>query len=79
VCRNYALETLSLGGLYIAGGVAARTPELITHEIFATEFRSSPTMSKILEKIPVFLITNEESGLWGAALLGLQTLKKKIN
>jgi len=77
VCRNYALETLSLGGLYIAGGVAARTPELLTHEAFATEFRSSPTMSKILENIPVFLISNEESGLWGAAVLGLQTLIKK--
>lgn len=76
VCRNYALETLSLGGLYVSGGVAARTPELITHKTFATEFRSSPTMSKILEQIPVFLISNEESGLWGAALLGLQTLKK---
>jgi len=76
VCRNYALETLSLGGLYIAGGVAARTPELLTHEAFTTEFRSSPTMSKILEQIPVFLITNEESGLWGAALLGLQKLTK---
>jgi glucokinase len=77
VCRNYALETLSLGGLYIAGGVAARSPDILTHEAFATEFRSSPTMSKILEQIPVFLITNEESGLWGAALLGLQTLIKK--
>lgn len=77
VCRNYALETFSLGGLYIAGGVAARTPELLTHEAFTTEFRSSPTMSKILEQIPVFLITNEESGLWGAAVLGLQTLTKK--
>jgi len=76
VCRNYALETLSLGGLYIAGGVAARTPELLTHEAFATEFRSSPTMSKILEHIPVLLIANEESGLWGAAVLGLQTLTK---
>lgn len=77
VCRNFALDTLSLGGLYVAGGVAARTPELITHKAFATEFRSSPTMSKILEQIPVFLISNEESGLWGAALLGLQTLKKR--
>jgi len=77
VCRNYALETLSLGGLYIAGGVAARTPEPVTHEAFANEFRSSPTMSKILEQIPVFLISDAESGLWGAAMLGLQALKKQ--
>ncbi len=75
-CRNYALDILALGGVYIAGGVAARSPDLLRHESFEKEFRSSRTMSAILEKIPVFLITNEESGLWGAALLGLQSLQK---
>ncbi|UCH80518.1 MAG: glucokinase [Nitrospiraceae bacterium] len=74
VCRNYALETLSLGGVYIAGGVAAKIPQLIKHRAFEDEFRSSSTMSDILGSIPVFLINNEESGLWGAAFLGLQTL-----
>lgn len=74
-CRNFALETLALGGVYIAGGVAAKSPVLITHEAFAREFRSSKTMAKILSQIPVFLITNEESGLWGAAVLGQQILR----
>ncbi|NIO05869.1 MAG: glucokinase [Proteobacteria bacterium] len=75
-CRNYALETLALGGLYISGGVAPKVPSLVTHEAFATEFRSSRTLSAVLEKIPVYLNKNEESGLWGAAFLGLQELKK---
>jgi len=74
VCRNYALETLSLGGVYIAGGVAAKIPQLLKHRAFEDEFRSSSTMSDILKNIPVFLITNEESGLWGAAFLGFQTI-----
>jgi glucokinase len=74
VCRNYALETLALGGVYIAGGVAAKIPQLLKHSAFEAEFRSSSTMSDILSNIPVFLITNEESGLWGAAFLGLMTL-----
>jgi glucokinase len=74
VCRNYALETLSLGGVYIAGGVAAKIPQLLKHRAFEDEFRSSSTMSDILRNIPVFLITNEESGLWGAAFLGFQTM-----
>ena len=74
VCRNYALETLALGGVYIAGGVAAKIPQLLKHGAFEAEFRSSSTMSDILSNIPVFLITNEESGLWGAAFLGLQTI-----
>jgi len=75
VCRNYALETLALGGVYIAGGVAAKIPQLLKHSAFEAEFRSSSTMSDILSNIPVFLITNEESGLWGAAFLGLQTIE----
>lgn len=76
-CRNFALETLARGGLYIAGGVAARSPVLVTHQAFEEEFRSSRTMSAILTLIPVFLITNEESGLWGSAFLGQQLLRKK--
>ncbi len=74
-CRNFALETLSLGGVYIAGGVAAKSPELVTHKAFETEFRSSYTLADLLEKIPVFLITDENSGLWGAAEYGLRKLR----
>ncbi len=32
--RNYALQVLARGGLYIAGGVAAKLPELVTHPAF---------------------------------------------
>ena len=74
VCRNAALQAIARGGVYIAGGVAAKLPQLVTHAAFAEEFRRSGTMRRILEKIPVFLNTNEESGLWGAALAGAQRL-----
>jgi glucokinase len=73
--RNYALETLAQGGLYIAGGVAAKSPEIINHRVFEEEFRSSDTMAEVLSRIPVFLITDENSGLWGAAMYGLQILR----
>lgn len=74
-CRNFTVETLSSGGVYIAGGVAAKSPELVTHKAFETEFRSSDTLAGLLEKIPVFLITNENSGLWGSAAYGVRQLK----
>ena len=77
VCRNYVLETLALGGLYIAGGVAAKTPELLTHQAFEKEFRSSDTLSDLLAKVPVSLIRDENSGLWGAAVLALQKLEER--
>ncbi|MDF1614856.1 glucokinase [Desulfurivibrio dismutans] len=68
VCRNYALETLATGGLFIAGGVAAKNPQLLTHPAFAREFQHSPTMDGLLQTIPVHLINAENSGLWGAAI-----------
>ncbi|MEE9524123.1 MAG: glucokinase [Thermodesulfovibrionales bacterium] len=76
ICRNFALETLAQGGVYIAGGVAAKAPLLLKNKTFEKEFRSSKTMGHILEKIPVYLITNEESGLWGSAMFGKQKLRK---
>ncbi len=74
-CRNFALQALALGGLYIAGGVAAKSPELVYHSAFETEFRSSDTLADLLAKIPVFLMKDENSGLWGAAQYGIQKLR----
>ena len=77
VCRDYALEVLARGGLYIAGGVAARTPALLTHDHFRSEFLDSPTMGHVLSTIPVFLMDNQDSGLWGAAFHGRQIIGKE--
>jgi glucokinase len=74
VCRNFALEVLARGGIYIAGGVAARSPQLLTHPNFQREFIDCPAMAHLLQDIPVWLIDNQESGLWGAAWHGGQLL-----
>jgi glucokinase len=74
-CRNYALQVLAMGGVYITGGVAAKLPCLVTNAEFTREFRRSKTMARVLEKIPVFLNTNEESGLWGAGVAAQQFLR----
>ncbi|MFK4764394.1 glucokinase [Desulfobaculum sp. SPO524] len=66
-CRNFALSTLALGGVTISGGVAARSPELVTHPAFGDAFRFSETHAAVMERIPVMLNANEASGLWGAA------------
>jgi glucokinase len=75
-CRNFALEALSRGGMYISGGVAARTPGLVKHALFAEEFVRSDTMADILAHIPVFLIQEQNAGLWGGAVVGQQKLKE---
>ena len=76
VCRNFALQILAFGGVYIAGGVAAKIPSLVAHQEFTREFRRSKTMAHVLEKIPVMLNSNQESGLWGSAVQGLGLLNE---
>ncbi|UIJ38077.1 glucokinase [Desulfobaculum bizertense] len=73
-CRNFVLNTLALGGLYIAGGVAAKTPQLVTCPAFRSAFHWSETHGEMLEEIPVWLNANEHSGLWGAAFAALRHL-----
>jgi glucokinase len=63
--RNFALDTLSRGGLYIAGGIAAKNPEIFG--IFQNEFIDNEVYDYILRDIPVYLITNYDAGLIGAA------------
>lgn len=76
-CRNFALGVLAQGGLYVAGGVAAKNPGVIDNDHFKSEFRDSETHSKLLANIPVFLNANQDSGLFGAAVLAIQKLTAK--
>ena len=69
-CRDYVLETLALGGLFIAGGVAAAVPALVTHPAFAEAFRQSDTHADLLRGVPVRLMRSPDAGLLGAALYG---------
>jgi glucokinase len=73
-CKLYTLQTAAFGGCYVAGGVAARTPALLTDPEFEAEFRTSVNMAELLRETPVSLIADQESGLWGAAVLGAQAL-----
>jgi len=65
--RDFALLTLSTGGLFITGGVAARNPGLVRSEEFRQEFLLNAKMRHVLERIPVRLMIDQDSGLWGAA------------
>jgi len=74
--RDYVLTVLSTGGLYVTGGIAARNRFLVDHDAFRAEFSASPAHQALLEKIPIHLNINEESGIWGAAGYALMRSKK---
>ncbi len=73
-CRDFALDVLAIGGLYIAGGVAAKSPELVQTAAFKDEFLRSPRHADLLGSITLRLMEDEQSGLWGAAFCGSQLL-----
>jgi glucokinase len=65
---NLALKLLPYGGLYIAGGVAAKILPLMQHGEFIEAFQQKGRMRSILQKIPLHLILNPEVGLIGSVL-----------
>jgi glucokinase len=73
-CRDYVLEVLARGGLFISGGVVTRNHLLLIHPAFMKEFLSSATHSDLLARVPIRLVTDQQVALWGAASHGLSFL-----
>lgn len=67
---NLALQGLTIGGMYIAGGIAPKIREILLTGPFMNAFTAKGRMTSLLEKIPVRLITDPQVPLWGAAAYG---------
>lgn len=65
---NLALKLLPTGGLYVAGGVAAKNLPLLERYGFVGALLSKGRMRSLLEKIPVHIVLNPEVGLMGSAI-----------
>ncbi|WP_204139143.1 glucokinase [Halomicronema sp. CCY15110] len=64
---NLALKLLPYGGLYVAGGIAAKNLSLMTAGGFLDAFIHKGRVSKLLEAVPVRIVLNPQVGLIGAA------------
>jgi glucokinase len=65
---NLALKLLPYGGLYVAGGIAAKILPLIQEGSFLHAFNNKGRMSSILEQVPVHIVVNPQVGLIGASI-----------
>jgi len=70
--KNFALESLARGGLYITGGIASKNKEIFTDKVFIKEFEKVNKQPQILKQIPIYLITNQKIGLYGAAYAAIK-------
>ena len=71
-CRQWILSTLSRGGLWIAGGIAAKNPLCVEHPAFLLELAAGGDVCGVVAATPILLITDANSGLWGAARAALE-------
>jgi glucokinase len=69
---NLALKLLPYGGLYVAGGIAAKNLELMKNGLFLNAFNAKGRIRPMIQKIPVYIVLNSKVGLIGAAVCATQ-------
>ena len=65
---NVALMYRPLGGLFLFGGMAMRLRPWLEPERFMQEAVSRPAMQDLVRETPIFLVTDEQLALKGAAV-----------
>ncbi len=68
---NLALMLKATGGLYIGGGIAPKILEKIKDGTFIRAFTDKGRLSPLLESIPVHVILDDKTALYGAARCAL--------
>ena len=64
---NLALKVLSVGGLYVGGGIAPRILEKLKDGTFMKAFTDKGRLSQLLINMPVRIILESRAALLGAA------------
>lgn len=65
--KNFMLDTLALGGIYIAGGIAAKNVPLFQLPDFMAEFINCGKHQSLLAQTPIKVILDYNISLYGAA------------
>jgi glucokinase len=71
---NFALRTVALGGIYIAGGIAVKILPKLRDGRFVAAVRHKEKLSDFLARIPIHVVLNEDCPLLGAAYVAWQGL-----
>jgi len=64
---NLALKVMATGGLFLAGGISPKILPRLEGPLFMKSFVDKGRLRAVVESIPVQVVTNEKTGLLGAA------------
>jgi len=76
VAGNVAISMSTFDGVYIAGGIAKRYPDILERSRFRDGFENKGPHRPLMENIPTRLITHENPGLLGASYCAQAVLKQ---
>jgi glucokinase len=65
---NLALKMMASGGLYVGGGIAPKILGQLENGVFMKAFRAKGRMQGLLERMPVRVILNDRTALYGPAV-----------
>jgi glucokinase len=71
---NLALKVLARGGVFLAGGIAAKNTSRFTDGRFLRAFTDKGRFSALMRETPVDLITNTKVGLIGAVEIAVRAV-----
>lgn len=64
---NLALKIMATSGIFLSGGIAPKILAKLTGPLFMNAFLNKGRLRSLMEAIPVQVVTNEKTGLLGAA------------
>lgn len=67
VAGNLALALGAFDGIYLAGGIVKRYPDMLNSSSFRSGFENKGRHRVLMEKVPTLLITHPQPGLLGAS------------
>jgi glucokinase len=67
VTGNFALQTMALGGVFIAGGIAVKVLPKLQDGIFFKSFCGAGKLAPVMARVPIAVVVNEDAPMLGAA------------
>jgi len=76
---NMALASLAFGGLYVAGGIAPQIADKLRDGTFSAAFAAKGRFQTLLQTIPIFVVMNNQVGLYGALAEAARAIKSDLD
>jgi len=72
--KNFVLDTMATGGLFIAGGIATKNKEIFKTKEFLDEFENAHQRKDVLNQTPIYVITNYDVSIYGACFAAMHNI-----